>query len=73
VQQLLASQFGRTLSAALLQTSRCIQLHTGIAGAVLLPVTGVAVGTAQLVRGAVNTPEALKQASQGKHWDEVRG
>ena len=43
----------------------------GIAGAVLLPVTGVAVGAAQLVRGAVNTPEALKQASQGKHWDEV--
>ena len=39
----------------------------------LLPVTGVAVGTAQLVRGAVNTPEALKQASQGKHWDEVGG
>jgi hypothetical protein len=38
-------------------------------GAVVLPVTGVAVGTAQVVRGAVNTPEAIKQASAGKHWD----
>lgn len=36
----------------------------------VLPVTGVAVGAAQVVRGAANTPEALKQASAGKHWDE---
>lgn len=42
----------------------------GIAGAVLLPVTGVAVGTAQLVRGAVNTPDAIKQAKEGRVWDE---
>lgn len=42
----------------------------GLVGAVLLPVTGVAVGAAQVVRGCANTPEALKQASAGKHWDE---
>ncbi|KAL4451590.1 hypothetical protein ABPG75_007252 [Micractinium tetrahymenae] len=42
----------------------------GLLGAVVLPVTGVAVGAAQVVRGAANTPEALKQASAGKHWDE---
>lgn len=42
----------------------------GVAGAVLLPATGVAVGAAQLVRGAVNTPEALKQSKGGRVWDE---
>lgn len=42
----------------------------GLLGAVVLPVTGVAVGAAQVVRGAANTPEALKQSSAGKHWDE---
>ena len=37
----------------------------------ILPVTGVAVGTAQVVRGAVNTPEAISNASKGRHWDEA--
>ena len=52
-----------------LSPSHCPCL-VGIAGAVLLPVTGVAVGAAQVVRGAANTPEAVKQAASGKQWDE---
>ena len=43
----------------------------GLAGAVILPVAGVAVGGFQVVRGAANTPLALKQAAQGKHWDQA--
>ena len=43
----------------------------GIASAVLLPVVGVGIGTAQVVRGLVNTPEALRESARGKHWDEV--
>jgi len=41
----------------------------GIAGAVLLPVTGVAVGTAQVVRGLANTPKALRETAKGCSWD----
>lgn len=44
---------------------------TGVVGAVVLPVTGVGVGAVQLVRGVINTPEAVMQSSQGKLWDEV--
>lgn len=44
----------------------------GIAGAVLLPVTGVAVGAAQVVRGIANTPEAVREGSSGKQWDEAQ-
>jgi len=32
-----------------------------LAGAVLLPVAGVAVGAAQIVRGVANTPNAIHQ------------
>lgn len=35
----------------------------------LLPVAGVAVGATQIVRGVANTPNALQQERQGKHWD----
>lgn len=44
-------------------------LGAGLAGAVLLPVAGVAVGATQIVRGVANTPNALQQERQGKHWD----
>lgn len=43
----------------------------GLAGAVVLPVTGVAVGTAQIVRGIANTPEAIRETQHGKQWDQV--
>lgn len=42
-----------------------------MAGAVVLPVTGCVVGTAQIVRGVVNTPEAMRQSMLGRYWDEV--
>lgn len=44
----------------------------GIAGAVVLPVTGIVVGAAQLVRGLANTPEAFRESGAGKAWDEER-
>ncbi|KAK9815321.1 hypothetical protein WJX72_001695 [[Myrmecia] bisecta] len=43
---------------------------SGLAGAVLLPVTGVAVGATQVVRGIANTPEAIRESSKGRFWDE---
>lgn len=42
----------------------------GVAGAVLLPVAGLGVGVAQVVRGAVNTPEAVRQLNKGRYWDQ---
>ncbi|KAG2438479.1 hypothetical protein HXX76_005032 [Chlamydomonas incerta] len=47
-------------------------LASGVVGAVVLPVTGVGVGAVQMVRGVINTPEAVMQSSQGKLWDEER-
>lgn len=44
----------------------------GVVGAVVLPVTGVGVGVAQMVRGAAAQPEAWVQTAQGKVWCEVR-
>jgi hypothetical protein len=46
--------------------------RAGIAGAVILPVTGLSVGVVQACRGAINQPEAIAAASQGKIWDTVR-
>ena len=43
----------------------------GLAGAVLLPVTGLGVGLTQAVRGAINTPEAIRESSRGRQWDQV--
>ena len=43
----------------------------GVAGAVLLPVAGLGVGVAQVVRGAVNTPEAVRELNKGRFWDQV--
>ena len=37
----------------------------------LLPVTGLGVGLTQAVRGAINTPEAIRESSRGRHWDQV--
>lgn len=42
-----------------------------MAGAVVLPVTGFIVGGTQIVRGVINTPEAVRQSFLGKHWDQV--
>ena len=44
-------------------------LAAGVAGGVFLPVGGVLVGSAQIARGAYNTPGAVYSASTGKHWD----
>lgn len=45
--------------------------RAGVVGAVVLPVTGIGVGVAQIVRGAAAQPEAWVQSAQGKVWDEV--
>lgn len=39
---------------------------------VLLPVTGLVIGTIQIGRGIINTPEAIREARKGKFWDLVR-
>lgn len=44
-------------------------LAAGIASAVVLPVVGATVGVTQIVRGAMNTPEAIHEANAGKRWD----
>lgn len=44
----------------------------GVAGAVILPVAGLGIGVAQVIRGAANTPEAIKESRQGRFWDQVR-
>lgn len=44
-------------------------LAAGLVGAVALPVIGITVGTAQIVRGAVAQPSALTQEAAGKQWD----
>lgn len=46
--------------------------RAGVAGAVILPVAGLGVGVAQVIRGAANTPEAIKESRQGRYWDQVR-
>lgn len=45
----------------------------GIAGAVGLTVAGAVAGTTQIVRGVVNTPEAIQQAQAGRRWDAETG
>eukprot|EP00891_Asterochloris_glomerata_P009342 jgi/Astpho2/9342/Aster-07279 len=45
-------------------------LRAGLAGAVILPVTGVGVGLVQACRGIFNTPEALREQSKGRFWDQ---
>ena len=45
-------------------------LGAGILGAFTLPVYGTIVGTVQVARGALNTPEAFAERSRGKIWDE---
>lgn len=45
--------------------------YAGVAGAVILPVAGLGVGVAQVIRGAANTPEAIKESRQGRFWDQV--
>ena len=44
---------------------------SGVAGAVLLPVAGLGIGVAQVIRGAANTPEAVRESRQGRYWDQV--
>ncbi|KAL3131275.1 hypothetical protein ABBQ38_000570 [Trebouxia sp. C0009 RCD-2024] len=45
-------------------------IAAGVAGAVILPVAGLGVGVAQVIRGAANTPEAIKESRQGRYWDQ---
>lgn len=44
-------------------------LGLGLASAIVLPVVGGAVAATQVVRGAMNTPEAVASASAGKRFD----
>ena len=45
-------------------------LGAGIVSAVTLPLVGIGIATAQVARGAFNTPEAMKEQAAGKIWDE---
>ena len=45
-------------------------LAAGLASAIVLPVVGVSVGVTQIVRGAMNTPEAIHEAHSGKRWNK---
>jgi len=45
-------------------------LTTGVASAVVLPVTGVCVGAYQVARGIGNSAEASKSTKEGKVWDD---
>jgi hypothetical protein len=44
---------------------------TGVAGAVLLPATGVSVAVVQVTRGFINQSEAFVESYKGKVWDQV--
>ena len=46
-------------------------MHAGIAGVIILPVAGVTIGIIQVVRGAINTPEAIRASLDGRTWDMV--
>ena len=48
----------------------CAGLGAGLIGAITLPVYGAIVGSVQVARGAMNTPEAIKERANGKIWDE---
>jgi len=50
----------------------CCGMLAGCVGACVLPSTGFAVGTVQICRGLINTPEAVMESLRGKVWDEVR-
>jgi curved DNA-binding protein CbpA len=44
-------------------------LGAGVIGCVVFPIWGTAVGATQIVRGAINTPEAISEERAGKQWD----
>mmetsp|Transcript_23735 Transcript_23735/g.74712 ORF Transcript_23735/g.74712 Transcript_23735/m.74712 type:complete len:912 (-) Transcript_23735:89-2824(-) len=48
-------------------------LAKGVAGAVGLTLGGAVACATQVVRGVVNTPEAIQQAQAGKRWDPDAG
>ena len=48
-------------------------LGTGIMSAVCLPVAGLVVGSVQVARGLMNTPEAIMERSAGKVCVERHG
>mmetsp|Transcript_5480 Transcript_5480/g.15254 ORF Transcript_5480/g.15254 Transcript_5480/m.15254 type:complete len:513 (+) Transcript_5480:529-2067(+) len=50
----------------------CCGMLAGCVGACVLPSTGFAVGTVQICRGLINTPEAVMESLRGKVWDEER-
>lgn len=44
-------------------------LCAGLVGAVVLPVTGAVIGSTQIIRGIINTPEAIIESGKGKIWN----
>jgi len=47
-------------------------LTTGVASALVLPVTGICVGAYQVARGLGNSGEASKAQKEGKVWDDEK-
>lgn len=51
----------------------CTGMAKGVFGAVALTIGGAVAGGTQIVRGVVNTPEAITQLQAGKRWDAELG
>lgn len=50
----------------------CVGLANGLASAIALPVTGAAVATLQISRGAMNSVESVIESANGKDWDQEK-
>lgn len=46
-------------------------VFSGLAGAIMLPLLGLGIGVTQAIRGAINTPEAIRESLRGKIWDQA--
>jgi hypothetical protein len=53
---------------SLVSLSEVLEFHgnAGTVGAVVQPIAGVTAGAVQIVRGAINTPDAILQASESR-------
>ena len=41
----------------------------GLAGSIILPISGTVTGSIQIIKGLINTPEAIKSNINGKIWN----
>jgi hypothetical protein len=48
-------------------------LSAGLTGLVVLPLVGAITGSYQIIKGIINTPDAISSKSDGKIWDSNNG